>query len=66
MLTHIMRYVAGTWVNPGTTQLTVKVLGDCFEIELPNEHIVAFPNHLDKITCITVKGDFKVTSFKFK
>ncbi|MGH0124188.1 UNVERIFIED_CONTAM: hypothetical protein FKN15_054111 [Acipenser sinensis] len=48
--------------------LTVKVLGDCFEIELPNEHIVAFPNHLslDKITYIRVKGDLKVTSFKFE
>ncbi|KAK6471578.1 galectin-2-like [Huso huso] len=51
-----------------TIKLTVKVLGDCFEIELPNEHIVAFPNHLslDKITYIRVKGDLKVTSFKFE
>ncbi|KAK1150525.1 galectin-2-like [Acipenser oxyrinchus oxyrinchus] len=48
-------------------KFTVKVLSDCFEIELPSGHIVAFPNHLslDKISYIRVKGDFKVTSFKF-
>ncbi|MGH0191032.1 UNVERIFIED_CONTAM: hypothetical protein FKN15_055779 [Acipenser sinensis] len=61
-----------TWISQTpiarNAQLTVKVLGDCFEIELPNEHIVAFPNHLslDKITYIRVKGDLKVTSFKFE
>ncbi|MGH0134815.1 UNVERIFIED_CONTAM: hypothetical protein FKN15_021812 [Acipenser sinensis] len=51
-----------------TIKLTVRVLGNCFEIELPNEHIVTFPNHLslDKITYIRVKGDLKVTSFKFE
>ncbi|XP_041093769.1 galectin-2-like [Polyodon spathula] len=49
-------------------KLAVKVLGDCFKIELPNSHIVTFPNHLSlkKITYVRVKGDFKVTSFKFE
>ncbi|XP_048377423.1 galectin-2-like [Stegostoma tigrinum] len=41
--------------------------GDSFEIKLPNDHVVEFPNRLslDKIDYMTVWGDFKLTSFKF-
>uniref|UniRef100_UPI00398EC3DF galectin-2-like n=1 Tax=Pristiophorus japonicus TaxID=55135 RepID=UPI00398EC3DF len=40
--------------------------GDNFEIKLPNDHVIEFPNRLslDKITYLAVHGNFKMISFK--
>ncbi|XP_067830300.1 galectin-2-like isoform X2 [Heptranchias perlo] len=41
--------------------------GDNFEIKLPNGHMIEFPNRLslDKVTYMSVQGDFKMVSFKY-
>ncbi|KAH1185257.1 hypothetical protein KIL84_018006 [Mauremys mutica] len=44
----------------------VSFLGDKFKVKLPDGHEVEFPNRhgYDKITYLSVKGGFKVISFK--
>ncbi|XP_060705448.1 galectin-2-like isoform X1 [Hemiscyllium ocellatum] len=48
-------------------KLYVTFKGDSFEIKLPNDHVIEFPNRLslDKIDYISVWGDFEIASFKF-
>lgn len=47
-------------------QIVVKFSGDMFEVELPDEQEVQFPNREDMnlINYLRIKGDFKLTSFK--
>uniref|UniRef100_A0AAY5L2V2 Galectin n=1 Tax=Esox lucius TaxID=8010 RepID=A0AAY5L2V2_ESOLU len=44
----------------------VKLMGDMFEVELPDGKEFQFPNRhgLDVITYVRVRGDFKCTCFK--
>ncbi|XP_075039173.1 galectin-2 [Mixophyes fleayi] len=55
--------------TPGTdVKIGVKFTGDKFEVKLPDGHEISFPNRhgYDKLTYLSVKGDFKVTSFKYE
>lgn len=47
-------------------QIVLKLAGDVFEVELPDDHEVKFPNHerIDVINYIKIAGDFRLTSFK--
>ncbi|XP_078064138.1 galectin-2-like [Mustelus asterias] len=44
----------------------ITLKGDSFEIKLPNDHVMVFPNRLslDKVSYMSVHGDFKMVSFK--
>nr|XP_033785801.1 galectin-2 isoform X2 [Geotrypetes seraphini]XP_033785802.1 galectin-2 isoform X2 [Geotrypetes seraphini] len=48
-------------------KFSVQLHGDKFEVKLPDGHEISFPNRhgYDKITYMSVEGDFKVTSFKY-
>ncbi|MBN3302431.1 galectin-2 [Amia ocellicauda] len=48
-------------------KLTVKVTGEGFEVELPDNRELFFSDRLglDTLNYIRVRGHFKVTSFKF-
>ncbi|XP_056384085.1 galectin-2 [Hyla sarda] len=55
--------------SPGTdVKISIKFNGDRFEVKLPDGHEISFPNRhgYDKLTYLSVKGDFKVTSFKYE
>lgn len=47
-------------------EIGVKLAGDVFEVELPDDHEFKFPNqeNVDVISYIRIGGDFKLTSFK--
>ncbi|TWW53318.1 hypothetical protein D4764_0154960 [Takifugu flavidus] len=47
-------------------QIVLKLAGDVFEVEIPDEHEFKFPNQesVDVISFIRIGGDFKLTSFK--
>ncbi|KAM9324475.1 galectin-2-like [Gastrophryne carolinensis] len=54
---------------PGTdVKISIKFDGDKFVVKLPDDHEISFPNRhgYDKLTYLSVKGDFKVTSFKLE
>lgn len=44
----------------------LKLAGDVFEVEIPDDTEFKFPNQesVDVITYIRIGGDFKLTSFK--
>uniref|UniRef100_A0A8D0H757 Galectin n=1 Tax=Sphenodon punctatus TaxID=8508 RepID=A0A8D0H757_SPHPU len=48
------------------SQVKIHFLGDKFRVRLPDGHEVEFPNRHghDKISYLSVKGGFRVTSFK--
>uniref|UniRef100_A0A8C5QNM7 Galectin n=1 Tax=Leptobrachium leishanense TaxID=445787 RepID=A0A8C5QNM7_9ANUR len=53
--------------SPGTdVKVSIKFSGDKFEVKLPDGNEISFPNRhgYDKINYLSVKGDFKVSSFK--
>ncbi|KAM3915526.1 galectin-2-like [Leptodactylus fuscus] len=55
--------------SPGTdVKISIKFTGDKFDVKLPDGHEISFPNRhgYDKLTYLSVKGDFKVTSFKYE
>ncbi|XP_071983873.1 galectin-2 [Engystomops pustulosus] len=55
--------------SPGTdAKISIKFTGDKFDVKLPDGHEISFPNRhgYDKLTYLSVKGDFKVTSFKYE
>ncbi|XP_075688455.1 galectin-2 [Rhinoderma darwinii] len=55
--------------SPGTdVKISINFSGDKFNVKLPDGHEVSFPNRhgYDKLTYLSVKGDFKVTSFKYE
>lgn len=47
-------------------KIVVKFSGDVFEVELPEDKEVQFPNREDMglINYLRIRGDFKLTSFK--
>uniref|UniRef100_A0A8C8S8V3 Galectin n=1 Tax=Pelusios castaneus TaxID=367368 RepID=A0A8C8S8V3_9SAUR len=47
-------------------KFVISFLGDKFKVKLPDGHEVEIPNRhdYDRITYLSVKGGFKVTSFK--
>ncbi|NXX16582.1 LEG2 protein, partial [Podargus strigoides] len=49
-----------------TIKLVIEMLADKFQVKLPDGHEVEFPNRhcYDKISYMSVKGGFRVTSFK--
>ncbi|NXV18912.1 LEG2 protein, partial [Cepphus grylle] len=49
-----------------TIKITIEMLADKFQVKLPGDHEVEFPNRhcYDKISYMSVKGGFRVTSFK--
>ncbi|XP_074435611.1 galectin-2 isoform X2 [Larus michahellis] len=49
-----------------TIKITIEMLADKFQVKLPDGHEVEFPNRhcYDKISYMSVKGGFRVTSFK--
>ncbi|NXN91098.1 LEG2 protein, partial [Rhinopomastus cyanomelas] len=49
-----------------TVKIVIEMLADKFEVKLPDGHEVEFPNRhgYDKIKYMSVKGGFRVTSFK--
>ncbi|XP_068111117.1 galectin-2 [Hyperolius riggenbachi] len=55
--------------TPGAdAKVSIKFGDGNFEVKLPDGHEISFPNRhgYDKITYLSVKGDFKVTSFKYE
>ncbi|XP_069592945.1 galectin-2-like [Ranitomeya imitator] len=55
--------------SPGTeVKISIHFHGDKFVVKLPDGHEISFPNRhgYDKLTYLSVKGDFKVTSFKYE
>nr|XP_046186496.1 galectin-2-like [Oncorhynchus gorbuscha] len=50
----------------GTVLIVLKLMGDMFEVEMPDRQEIQFPNRegLDVITYIRIKGDLKRISFK--
>ncbi|XP_053545017.1 galectin-2 [Bombina bombina] len=56
-------FKAGTEVK-----FSIKFEGDKFNVKLPDGHEISFPNRhgYDKLTYLSVNGDFKVTSFKYE
>ncbi|KAM4023153.1 galectin-2 [Anomaloglossus baeobatrachus] len=55
--------------SPGTdVKISIKFNGSNFVVHLPDGHQISFPNRhgYDKLTYLSVKGDFKVTSFKYE
>ncbi|NXG71187.1 LEG2 protein, partial [Baryphthengus martii] len=49
-----------------TIKITIEMLADKFQVKLPDGHEVEFPNRhcYDKIKYMSVRGGFRVTSFK--
>ncbi|KFU95714.1 Galectin-2, partial [Chaetura pelagica] len=49
-----------------TIKIDIEMKADKFEVKLPDGHEVEFPNRhcYDKISYMSIKGDFRVTSFK--
>ncbi|NXN20168.1 LEG2 protein, partial [Indicator maculatus] len=49
-----------------TVELAIEMKADKFEVKLPDGHDVEFPNRhsYDKVTYMSIKGGFRVTSFK--
>ncbi|NWU97539.1 LEG2 protein, partial [Upupa epops] len=49
-----------------TVKIVIEMLADKFEVKLPDGHEVEFPNRhsYDKIKYMSIKGGFRVTSFK--
>ncbi|NXX93552.1 LEG2 protein, partial [Centropus bengalensis] len=49
-----------------TVKFTIEMLADKFKVKLPDGHEVEFPNRhcYSKISYMSIKGGFKVTSFK--
>ncbi|NXF42758.1 LEG2 protein, partial [Oceanites oceanicus] len=49
-----------------TIKIVIEMLADKFQVKLPDGHEVEFPNRhcYDKISYMSVKGGFRVTSFK--
>ncbi|NXT85475.1 LEG2 protein, partial [Zapornia atra] len=49
-----------------STKIIIEMLEDKFQVKLPDGHEVEFPNRhsYDKIRYMSVKGGFRVTSFK--
>ncbi|XP_074727314.1 galectin-2 isoform X1 [Strix uralensis] len=49
-----------------TIKVIIEMLADKFQVKLPDGHEVEFPNRhcYDKISYMSVKGGFRVTSFK--
>ncbi|KFQ36379.1 Galectin-2, partial [Mesitornis unicolor] len=49
-----------------TTKIIIEMLADKFQVKLPDGHEVKFPNRhsYSKISYLSVKGGFRVTSFK--
>ncbi|NXV75180.1 LEG2 protein, partial [Atlantisia rogersi] len=49
-----------------STKIIIEMLADKFQVKLPDGHEVEFPNRhsYDKIRYMSVKGGFRVTSFK--
>ncbi|XP_029691992.1 galectin-1-like isoform X2 [Takifugu rubripes] len=47
-------------------KIVLKLAGDVFEVEIPDDHEFKFPNQesVDVISYIRIGGDFKLTSFK--
>uniref|UniRef100_A0A674NRP5 Galectin n=1 Tax=Takifugu rubripes TaxID=31033 RepID=A0A674NRP5_TAKRU len=47
-------------------KIVLKLAGDVFEVEIPDDHEFKFPNaeSVDVISYIRIGGDFKLTSFK--
>ncbi|KAG8436282.1 hypothetical protein GDO86_007405, partial [Hymenochirus boettgeri] len=55
--------------TPGSdVKVSIKFNGSNFEVKLPDGHEITFPNRFgfDKITYLSVIGDFKVKSFKYE
>ncbi|KAM4650843.1 galectin-2 [Discoglossus pictus] len=55
--------------TPGSdVKFSIKFEGDKFTVKLPDGHEISFPNRhgYDKLTYLSVKGDIKVTSFKYE
>lgn len=48
------------------SQILIYFMGDKFQVKLPGGHELEFPNRhsYDKISYLSVKGGFRVTSFK--
>ncbi|TWW69501.1 hypothetical protein D4764_18G0003070 [Takifugu flavidus] len=48
------------------SMIVLKLAGDVFEVEIPDDHEFKFPNQesVDVISYIRIGGDFKLTSFK--
>ncbi|XP_054242918.1 galectin-2 [Indicator indicator] len=49
-----------------TVEFAIEMKADKFEVKLPDGHDVEFPNRhsYDKVTYMSIKGGFRVTSFK--
>ncbi|KAM6418681.1 galectin-2 isoform 2-T2 [Pluvialis apricaria] len=49
-----------------TVKIIIELLADKFQVKLPDGHEMEFPNRhcYDKISYMSVKGGFRVTSFK--
>ncbi|NWX18015.1 LEG2 protein, partial [Aegotheles bennettii] len=49
-----------------TIKIIIEMLADKFQVKLPDGHEVEFPNRhcYDKISYMSIKGDFGITSFK--
>ncbi|XP_074682696.1 galectin-2 isoform X1 [Strix aluco] len=49
-----------------TIKVIIEMLADKFQVKLPDGHEVEFPNRhcYDKISYMSIKGGFRVTSFK--
>ncbi|XP_054677386.1 galectin-2 isoform X1 [Grus americana] len=49
-----------------TTKIIIEMQADKFQVKLPDGHEVEFPNRhsYDKISYMSIKGGFQVTSFK--
>ncbi|NWS68211.1 LEG2 protein, partial [Crotophaga sulcirostris] len=49
-----------------TIKITIEMLADKFQVKLPDGHEVEFPNRhcYSKISYMSIKGGFRVTSFK--
>ncbi|KAM6957864.1 galectin-2-like [Aplochiton taeniatus] len=61
------REIHNPLLRGSTVKIVLKLNGDMFEVELPDGHEFQFPNrdNVDVINYVRVKGDFKLTSFKF-
>ncbi|XP_030066197.1 galectin-2 [Microcaecilia unicolor] len=48
-------------------KFSIELHGDKFQVKLPDGHQISFANRhkYEKITYMSVEGDFKVTSFKY-
>uniref|UniRef100_A0A8C6SUZ4 Galectin n=1 Tax=Neogobius melanostomus TaxID=47308 RepID=A0A8C6SUZ4_9GOBI len=60
------REMLNTLQKGSEVKIVVKFSGDMFEVELPDEQEVQFPNREDMnlINYLRIRGDFKLVSFK--